>query len=86
MSKYAIVGSCLACLAIGYLSASVGFDPVNPFKPQRDRPVARLLAKVAKLGLWVAVFAEPAPRPVSQQYAAAHRGLPENCVCHAEGW
>lgn len=87
MSKHAIVACCLACLAIGYLSASVpGFDPVNPFKPRNDRPVARFLARIAKLGLWVAVFAEPSPVPVEEQYAAIHRGLPENCVCHAEGW
>jgi len=86
MSKRAIVGSCLACLAIGYAAASVpGFSPVNPFAPQRDRPVARLLARVAKFGLWLTVFAEPSPLPVEQQYSAKEYD-DRTMVCHAEGW
>lgn len=86
MSKHAIVFSCLACLAIGYLAASVpGFDPVNPFAPQRDRPVARFWRRVAKLGLWLTVFAEPAPLPVEQQYAAREYD-DRTMICHAEGW
>lgn len=85
-TKQTLVVSCLVCLAIGYLAASVpGFNPVNPFAPQRDRPVARFLARVAKLGLWLTVFAEPAPQPVEQQYAARH-GDDRTMICHAEGW
>ena len=87
MNRSTLVLSCLACLVVGYLVASVpGFDPVNPFSPHKDRPVARFLAKIAKLGLWVAVFAERQPVPVEQQYAAAHHGLPPGSICHAEGW
>ena len=76
--------SCAACLVAGYLVASVpGFDPVNPFVPKRpDRPVARLLARVAKLGLWLTVFAEPPPRSAEHVYSARH----DSMVCHAEGW
>lgn len=82
MTRFTLVLSCLACLVVGYLVASVpGFDPVNPFHPQRDRPVARFLAKIAKLGLWVAVFAEPMPQPT---YAAHHGD--DSMICHAEGW
>ena len=99
MSKRAIVLSCLACLVAGYLAASVpGFDPVNPFnpRPQRpflqlvsrqrpQRPFLQLVSRLAKLGLWVTVFAEPPPRPVEQQYAAAHCD-DRTMICHAEGW
>lgn len=86
MSKRAIVLSCLACLVAGYLAASVpGFDPVNPFNPRPQRPFLQLVSRLAKLGLWVTVFAEPPPRPVEQQYAAAHCD-DRTMVCHAEGW
>jgi hypothetical protein len=86
MSKRAIVLSCLGCLVAGYLAASVpGFDPVNPFNPRPQRPFLKFVSRLAKLGLWMTVFAEPAPRPVEQQYAAAHCG-DRSLVCHAEGW
>lgn len=86
MSKRAIVLSCLACLVAGYLAASVpGFDPVNPFNPRPQRPFLQLVSRLAKLGLWVTVFAEPPPRPVEQQYAAAHCD-DRTMICHAEGW
>jgi len=84
MSKRSVILSCAACLVAGYLVATVpGFDPVNPFVP-KQRPVARLLARVAKFGLWLTVFAEPAPQPIEQQYAASHCG--GEMICHAEGW
>lgn len=86
MSKRAIVLSCLACLVAGYLAASVpGFDPVNPFNPRPQRPFLNLISRLAKIGLWVTVFAEPPPRPVEQQYAAAHCD-DRTMICHAEGW
>jgi hypothetical protein len=86
MSKRAVVLLCIACLVAGYLAASApGFDPVNPFSPQPQRPIARLLSRVARLGLWLTVFAEPSPRPVEQQYAAAGH-CDGSMVCHAEGW
>lgn len=86
MSKRSIVLACIGCLVAGYLSASVpGFDPVNPFHPKPQRPIIKLISRLAKLGLWVTVFAEPAPRPVEQQYAASHCD-DRTLVCHAEGW
>lgn len=86
MSKRAIVLSCLACLVVGYMAAAVpGFDPVNPFNPRPQRPFLKLVSRLAKLGLWVTVFAEPPPQPVEQQYAAAHCD-DRTMICHAEGW
>lgn len=85
MSKRALLLSFAACLVTGYLVACApGFDPVNPFAPKKpDRPIARLLARMAKLGLWVMVFAEPAHNP-NQIRAAYHHD--HTSIRHAEGW
>ena len=52
-----------------------------PYNAQR--PVIKFLARLAKLGLWVTVFAEPQPQ---QQYAARHGDNNKSMVCHSEGW
>jgi hypothetical protein len=80
VSRTTFVTSCLACLVAGYLVSSVpGFDPINPFHPKPDRPVARFIARLAKLGLWITVFAEPQPKQ-HQEYKST------GMVCHSEGW
>lgn len=86
MSRNLIAAIGVGCLIAGYLVSTVsGFDPINPFVPRRpDRPVIRFLARLAKLGLWVTVFAEPAPRPVEEQYNAVRAS--HGAICHAEGW
>lgn len=87
MSKNTLVAACVACLVAGYLVACVpGFDPINPFVPKKpDRPVARLLARLARLGLWVMVFAEPAPQ-VQYRAVPPRHDSDGSLVCHAEGW
>ena len=83
MSKRSLVFIGLACLIVGYLVSTVGgFDPINPFNPRPQRPVIKFLARLAKLGLWVAVFAEPQPK---QQYAIRHTDG-RSMICHSEGW
>lgn len=85
MSRKTLIVTCLACLVAGYLVSTVpGFDPVNPFVPKHDRPIVTLLRRLAKVGLWVTVFAEPQPAAVEQQYAARH--CETAMICHAEGW
>jgi len=87
MSKRSIVFVALACLTIGYLVSTVpGFNPVNPFAPKPQRPVIKFLARLAKLGLWVTVFAEPQPLPPEQQYATRHGDNSGSLICHSEGW
>lgn len=83
-----IVLVAVACLLVGYAASEIRFDPSNPFSPARpERPVARLLARVAKFGLWFSVFAQPQPMPPEQFYTDARRGCGENAlVCHREGW
>jgi hypothetical protein len=48
--------------------------------------VIKFLARLAKLGLWVTVFAEPQPLPPEQQYAARHCDDNKSMICHSEGW
>lgn len=88
MSKKLVIASCLACVVAGYLIGSVeGFNPLSPLAPQRDRPIVRLLSRVAKLGLWVMVFTEPAPQSPELQYASQRVHCPAgSIVCHQEGW
>ena len=81
VSRNTFVASCLACLVAGYLVACVpGFDPINPFRPKHDRPVVRFFQRLAKIGLWVAVFADPPPQPYQRMYRE------NGNICHAEGW
>jgi hypothetical protein len=86
MSKRSILLVGLACIVVGCLVSTVpGFDPLNPFSPKPQRPVIKFLARLAKLGLWVTVFAEPQPLPPEKQYAARHADG-RAMICHAEGW
>lgn len=86
MKKKSIIALCAACLVAGYLVSAVpGFSPVNPFVPQNDRPVLTFLRKLAKLGLWVAVFAEPQPASPARYYAPNKYRHDLN-ICHSEGW
>lgn len=86
MSKNTLAAACVACLVAGYLVACVpGFDPINPFVPKRpDRPVARFLARLAKMGLWVMVFADPPPTDQTPMYA--RYSSEGEMLCHSEGW
>ena len=89
MSKRSLLLVGLACIVVGCLVSTVpGFDPLNPFSPKPQRPVIKFLARLAKLGLWVTVFAEPQPQPLppEQQYAARHCDDNKSLICHAEGW
>jgi hypothetical protein len=85
MNKKSILLLIAGCLIAGYLVAnSTGFSPLNPFAPHKDRPVLRLITRLAKFGLWVAVFAEPQSVQRGPYYARAY--TEKELVCHAEGW
>lgn len=85
MKTTTLVACCVACMFVGYVSSETKFDPLHPLTPARpDRPVVRFIARLAKLGLWAAMVAEPQPQAVEQQYAARH--CKTAMICHAEGW
>lgn len=78
----------VVCLAAGYWLASSPSSPLP--KPQPDRPVVRAIARMAKLFLWAALVAEPAPEEPTPEHRAARGpaigddGYP--LVDHARGW
>jgi hypothetical protein len=74
----------LVAVLITWWAATSDYSPV---KPEPQRPVLRLLARLAKAGLWVMMFAE-SPPPEQPQYvvharvdADGHRVLN-----HGQGW
>lgn len=80
----------VVCLAAGYWLASSPSSPVPAPAPQPDRPVLRMIAKLAKTFLWVALVAEPAPaEPTSDHRAARGPAIGDDgypLVDHARGW
>ena len=83
-----LVAVVLVALAAGWWLGSSPSSPINP-TPQRLvlNALARLTRTAARLGLWMAFAAEPAPeqrdpRIVQHSYdAEGHR-----VVDHGEGW
>ena len=84
-----LVAIILLCLAAGWWLGSSPASPINP-TPQRPvlQAVGRLARIAARLGLWMAMAAEPAPSSETQQIvrgpsvdADGHR-----IVNHGEGW
>ena len=85
-SKFPKVDKTLAAAVV--IAATVGFllggqVQNNPFKPQKERPFLKFLAKVARLGLWVTAFADPPPASVNY---ALQRHPSNDYVSHREGW
>lgn len=56
LSRKTLIIAMLLSFAIGGVLGGQQYSPTNP-----DRPVLRLLGRVARLGLWFMAFAEPAP-------------------------
>lgn len=78
-----LVLSAVAGIALGWWAAT---SPVSPVKPAPERPVLRFLAKLAKTGLWVMMFAEPPP---AERHYVVHARVDEHgqkVLHHGEGW
>jgi hypothetical protein len=79
----------LVCLAVGWWLGSSPSSPINP-TPQRPvlQAVGRLARIAARLGLWMAMAAEPAPQADSRQlvHAPAVDAEGHRVVDHGEGW
>jgi len=76
-------------LALGWWLGSSPSSPINP-TPQRPvlQAVGRLARIAARLGLWAAMAAEPAPQADSRQlvHAPAVDAEGHRVVDHGEGW
>jgi hypothetical protein len=95
-ARVRFVSMCLVCLVLGFAAGTTGAIP-NPVHPQPRRPVIQFLKRVGKLGLWVALLAEPNPSSSSPDRYAHHvpdhvepdgveAGLYPPRVSHYEGW
>jgi hypothetical protein len=83
------IATVLVCLALGWWLGSSPSSPINP-TPQRPvlQAVGRLARIAARLGLWMAMAAEPAPQADSRQlvHAPAVDAEGHRVVDHGEGW
>lgn len=69
-------------IALGWFAAT---SPLSPIKPEPQRPVLRFLARVAKVGLWALMVADPPPA----QHHIVHARVGEDghkVLQHGEGW
>ena len=84
-----LVATVLVCLAAGWWLGSSPASPINP-SPQRPvlQAVGRLARIAARLGLWVAMAAEPAPQQEPQQIVRSPAVDSEGhrVLNHGEGW
>ena len=81
--RQAIVAG-VVCLAAGWWLAS---SPSSPIRPEPERPVLRLLAKLARMGLWVMWCADPPPPQVSELvYHARVDQNGQRVLDHGKGW
>jgi len=83
------IATVAVCLALGWWLGSSPSSPINP-TPQRPvlQAVGRLARIAARLGLWMAMAAEPAPQADSRQlvHSPAYDADGHPVVDHGEGW
>jgi hypothetical protein len=83
------VATVAVCLALGWWLGSSPSSPINP-TPQRPvlAAVGRLARIAARLGLWMAMAAEPPPQADGRQlvHAPAVDAEGHRVVDHGEGW
>ena len=74
---------CLACLVAGWWLTSS--SPLAP-SPERERPVLKAIARIARSLLWVSLLAE-APPEESRSYAHARLdAMGQPVIDHSRGW
>ena len=73
----------LVAVMLTWWAATSDFSPV---KPQQERPVLRLLARIAKAGLWVMMFAEPPPADQAYVVHARVDADGHRVLNHGQGW
>jgi hypothetical protein len=81
MQTAVVVG--LVAVMLTWWAATSDYSPV---KPEPQRPVLRLLARLAKAGLWVMMFAE---QPPQEARYVVHARVDENghrVINHGQGW
>ena len=74
----------IVAVAVTWCAATSDYSPI---KPQPNRPVLRLIKRLARVGLWVMWCAEPPPPAANMVYHAQAYDREGNRVLdHAKGW
>jgi hypothetical protein len=58
----------------------------SPLKPHQDRPVLRLIQRIARVGLWVMWCAEPPPAEQAYVVHARVDADGNRVLNHGQGW
>jgi hypothetical protein len=81
-----IVITALVCVAVTWCAATSEYSPIKP-RPESDRPVLRLIQRLARVGLWVMWCAEPPPpAPNLVYHAQAYDREGNRVLDHGKGW
>jgi hypothetical protein len=75
----------LVAVAVTWCAATSDYSPI---KPKPDRPVLRLIQRLARVGLWVMWAAEPQP-PANENlvyHAQAYDKEGNRVLDHGKGW
>lgn len=87
MTKREIQSAVVVGIVAVMLTWWAATNDYSPLKPEPARPVLRLIQRLARLGLWAMMFAEPPP-PEQPQYVV-HARVDEDgnrVLNHGEGW
>jgi hypothetical protein len=75
------------CVIVVAIAAGLWYSgTLDPTPPKPDRPVLRFLARLAKLGLWITVFADP---PETGEHAVQYARTDaegHRVLRNSEGW
>ena len=87
MTKREIQTAVVVALVAVMLTWWAATSDYSPVKPEPNRPVLRLVQRLARLGLWAMMFAEPPP--AEPQHYVVHARVDEHghrVINHGQGW
>jgi hypothetical protein len=87
MTKREIQTAAAVALVAVLLTWWAATSDYSPVKPEPARPVLRLVQRLARLGLWAMMFAEPPP--AEPQHYVVHDRVDEHgprVINHGQGW
>ena len=86
MTKREIQSAVVVGLVAVMLTWWAATSDYSPVKPEPQRPVLRLIQRLARLGLWTMMFVE---QPPAEQAYVVHARVDENghrVLNHGQGW
>jgi hypothetical protein len=87
MTKREIQTAAAVALVAVMLTWWAATSDYSPVKPEPNRPVLRLVQRLARLGLWAMMFAEPPP--AEPQHYVVHARVDDHghrVINHGQGW